>query len=311
MSDSHAHQHQHSHGGHNHQHGPASYNRAFMIGIILNTVFVIVEAAYGYLSHSLSLVADAGHNLSDVLALVLAWAASLLSKKLPTERRTYGYRRSSILAALFNAIFLLAAIFIIAWEAIQRFAHPEPVTGSTVIWVAAVGIVINAATALLFLSGRKGDLNVRGAFLHMAADAGVSLGVVIAGAVIMFTGWQWLDPALSLLIVVVIFVSTWNLLKDSLNMALDSVPPEIDAAAIRLYLQSIPAVTDVHDLHIWSMSTTETALTVHLVVAEPEQNDRIIQQAVHELHDRFGIEHPTLQIEYGTYPCRLADESTI
>ncbi|WP_136604832.1 cation diffusion facilitator family transporter [Paenibacillus dokdonensis] len=309
MSASHAHN--HSHEGHSHQHGPASYNSAFMIGIILNTVFVIVEAVYGYLSHSLSLVADAGHNLSDVLALVLAWVASLLSKKLPTERRTYGYRRSSILAALFNAIFLLAAIFIIAWEAIQRFANPEPVTGSTVIWVAAVGIAINAGTALLFLSGRKGDLNVRGAFLHMAADAGVSLGVVIAGVVIMFTGWQWLDPVVSLLIVVVIFISTWNLLKDSLNMALDSVPPEIDAAAIKSYLASLPSVTDVHDLHIWGMSTTETALTVHLVISEPGSNDQIIQQATHELHERFGIEHPTLQIENGTFPCRMADEYTI
>lgn len=309
MSASHAHN--HSHEGHNHQHGPASYNSAFLIGIILNTVFVIVEAAYGYLSHSLSLVADAGHNLSDVLALVLAWAASLLSKKLPTERRTYGYRRSSILAALFNAIFLLAAIIIIAWGAIERFANPEPVTGSTVIWVAAVGIAINAGTALLFLSGRKGDLNVRGAFLHMAADAGVSLGVVIAGIVIMFTGWQWLDPVVSLLIVVVIFISTWNLLKDSLNMALDSVPPEIDAAAIKSYLASLPSVTDVHDLHIWGMSTTETALTVHLVISEPGNNDQIIQQATHELHERFGIEHPTLQIENGTFPCHMADEYTI
>ncbi|MWV43404.1 cation diffusion facilitator family transporter [Paenibacillus sp. HJL G12] len=306
-----SHSHHHSHEGHGHHHGPANYNGAFLIGIVLNTVFVIVEAAYGYLSHSLSLVADAGHNLSDVLALVLAWAASILSKKVPTERRTYGYRRSSILAALFNAIFLLAAIFIIAWEAIRRFADPEPVTGSTVIWVAAIGIAINAATALLFVSGRKGDLNVRGAFLHMAADAGVSLGVVIAGILIMFTGWQWLDPVVSLLIVLVIFISTWNLLKDSLNMALDSVPPEIDAAAIRAYLASIPSVTDVHDLHIWGMSTTETALTAHLVVSEPESNDRIIQQATHELHERFGIEHPTLQIEYGSFPCRLAGESTI
>lgn len=310
MSASHAHHHEH-HEGHSHHHGPASYNKAFLFGIILNTLFVIVEAAYGYLSHSLSLVADAGHNLSDVLALILAWAASLLSKKLPTERRTYGYRRSSILAALFNAIFLLAAIFIIAWEAIQRLANPEPVTGSTVIWVAAVGIAINAATALLFLSGRKGDLNVRGAFLHMAADAGVSLGVVIAGIVIMFTGWLWLDPVVSLLIVVVIFISTWGLLKDSLNMALDSVPPEIDAAAIRSYLSTLPNVTNVHDLHIWGMSTTETALTVHLVVSVMGNNDQIIQQAVQELHDQFGIEHPTIQIENGTYPCRLAGEDTL
>ncbi len=310
MSASHAHHHEH-HEGHSHHHGPASYNKAFLFGIILNTLFVIVEAAYGYLSHSLSLVADAGHNLSDVLALILAWAASLLSKKLPSERRTYGYRRSSILAALFNAIFLLAAIFIIAWEAIQRFGNPEPVTGSTVIWVAAVGIAINAATALLFLSGRKGDLNVRGAFLHMAADAGVSLGVVIAGIVILFTGWLWLDPVVSLLIVAVIFISTWGLLKDSLNMALDSVPPEIDAAAIRSYLSTLPNVTNVHDLHIWGMSTTETALTVHLIVSVTSNNDQIIQQAVQELHDQFGIEHPTIQIENGTYPCRLAGEDTL
>jgi cobalt-zinc-cadmium efflux system protein len=212
---------------------------------------------------------------------------------------------------LFNAILLLAAIVIIAWEAIRRFASPEPVTGMTVIWVAALGIVVNAWTALLFLSGRKGDLNVRGAFLHMAADAGVSLGVMITGILMILTSWPWLDAVVSLLIVVIIFVSTWKLLKDSLNMALDSVPPQIDSAAVRSFLESLPAVTDVHELHIWGMSTTETALTAHLVINEPNRNDLIIEQAVYELHERFGIEHPTLQIEYGTFPCRLSDESNI
>lgn len=305
------HQHIHEHHSHQHVHGPADYNRAFLIGIILNSAFVIIEAIYGIWGHSLSLIADAGHNLSDVLALVLAWVASILSRKQATELRTYGYRRSSILAALFNAIFLIAAIALIAWGAITRFTDPQPVTGSTVIWVAAVGIAINAATALLFLSGRHGDLNIRGAFLHMAADAGVSLGVVIAGFLISATGWLWLDPLMSLLIAVVIGISTWNLLKDSLNMALDSVPPGTDVAGIRTYLTTLPDVKQMHDLHIWAMSTTETALTAHLVANQPGNHDEIIRKASRELHERFGIAHVTLQIENGTFPCTLAGLNSV
>ncbi|WP_163872790.1 cation diffusion facilitator family transporter [Paenibacillus favisporus] len=309
-STTHEHSHSHSH-SHSHAHGPADYNRAFLIGIVLNTAFVILEAAYGLISHSLSLVADAGHNLSDVLALVLAWVASLLVRKKATELRTYGYRRSSILAALFNALFLLAAIALIAWGAISRLIHPQPVDGVDVIWVAAVGILINALTALLFVSGRRGDLNVRGAFLHMAADAGVSLGVVIAGIVISATGWLWVDPVVSLLIVLVIGISTWGLLKDSLNMALDSVPPGTDIAAIRNYLTSLPWVKSMHDLHIWGMSTTETALTAHLVVTEPCNGDELLQQAAAELREQFGIGHTTLQLEIGDLPCALDGTDTV
>ncbi|MDP9357144.1 MAG: cation diffusion facilitator family transporter [Chloroflexota bacterium] len=290
---------------HSHDHGPTNHNRAFALGVALNLAFVTVEAVFGLLSHSLALVADAGHNLSDVLGLLLAWGAATLAQRLPTPRRTYGMRRASVLAALFNAIFLLVAIGAIAWEAIRRFSDPGPVAGGTVIAVAAVGIVINTGTALLFLAGRKGDLNIRGAFLHMAADAAVSLGVVLAGFAILATGWRWLDPAISLAIVAVIFVGTWNLLRDSVNLALDAVPESIDTAAVGTYLAGLPAVTDVHDLHIWGMSTTETALTAHLVVPDGVVGDELLAQVAGELHDRFGIEHATLQIEHsdGAHPC--------
>ncbi len=235
---------------HSHDHGPANHDRAFALGVALNLAFVAVEAIFGVLSNSLALVADAGHNLSDVLGLLLAWGAAVLSRRLPTPRRTYGLRRSSVLAALFNGIFLLVAIGAIGWEAIRRFSDPGPVAGGTVIAVAAVGIVINTGTALLFLADRKGDLNIRGAFLHMAADAAVSLGVVLAGFAILATDWRWLDPAISLAIVAVIFVGTWGLLRDSVNLALDAVPESIDTAAIGAYLAGQPAVTNVHDLHI-------------------------------------------------------------
>ncbi len=301
----------HDHSGHSH--APASFGRAFAIGIVLNTGFVVVEATFGILSGSLALVADAGHNLSDVLGLVLAWGASVLVRRLPTARRTYGLRRTSILAALFNAVFLLVAIGIIAWEALGRFRHPEPVAGGTVIWVALVGIVINTATALLFMAGRKDDLNIRGAFLHMAADAGVSLGVVLAGIAILLTGWQWLDPVVSLLIVVVILLGTWGLLRDSVNLALDAVPENIDMDAVTAYLVALPGVTEVHDLHIWAMSTTETALTAHLVIPDGENGDALLARTCAELHDRFGIEHATMQIEHGdpAHPCGLAPAHTV
>jgi cobalt-zinc-cadmium efflux system protein len=249
-----------------HGHDTTHYDQAFAVGVVLNLGFVVVEFIYGQLAHSLALVADAGHNLSDVLALLLAWGAAVLARRRPTPGRTYGLRRSSILAALVNAVVLLVAIGAIAWEAVRRFSAPTPVAEQTVIWVAAIGIVINAGTALLFLSGRRGDVNIRGAFLHMAADAGVSLGVVLAGVAILATGWWWLDPVVSLMIVVVILIGTWGLLRDAVNLALDAVPEGVDVHGVRQYLASLPKVVDVHDLHIWGMSTTETALTAHLVM---------------------------------------------
>ena len=289
-----------------HQHqAPANYGRAFAIGVALNVIFVVVEAVFGYLANSLALVADAGHNLSDVLGLLLAWGASILARRLPTPRRTYGLRRSSILAALLNAVILLIAVGGIAWEAIRRFSTPGPIASGTVIWVAITGILINSATAWLFLAGRNEDLNIRGAFLHMAADAGVSLGVVVAGFAILMTGWSWLDPIVSLIITAVIVVSTWGLLRESVNLALDAVPADIDEMQVRAYLASLPGVTHVHDLHIWAMSTTETALTVHLVMPEVMAGDALLARVCAALHDQFHIEHATLQVESGdpAHPC--------
>lgn len=300
-------------GARGHRHAPANFGRAFAVGVALNTGFVVMEAAYGLAAHSLALLADAGHNLSDVLGLLLAWGAAALSRRGPTPRRTYGLRRSSILAALFNALLLLVAVGGIAWEAIGRLRDPAPVVGGTVIWVALVGIGVNGATALLFLSGREGDLNVRGAFLHMAADAGVSLGVVIAGLAMLATGWPWIDSAVSLAIVVALLFGTWGLLKDSVNLALDAVPDQIDVPAVREYLQELPEVTEVHDLHIWAMSTTETALTAHLVRSTPCCDDALLDRAADDLLERFGIEHVTLQFETrsGAHPCRLAPDETV
>lgn len=293
---------------HDHDHAPKSYGRAFAIGVGLNVTFVLIEAFYGYVAHSLALIADAGHNLGDVLGLLLAWGASILALRQPTPRRTYGLRRSSILAALINAIVLLIAIGGIAWEAIRRFGAPSSVEGGIVIWVAAIGIVINAVTAWLFMAGRKTDLNIRGAFLHMAADAGVSLGVVLAGVAILLTGWQWIDPTVSLIIVTVILVGTWGLLRDSVNLALDAVPKGIDIAKIHAYLAHLPGVTEVHDLHVWGMSTTETALTAHLVLPDVSAGDALLTRACTELREQFRIAHATLQMETGdpAYPCRLA-----
>lgn len=298
---------------HSHSHAPASFGRAFAIGVVLNVGFVLLELFYGYLSHSLALVADAGHNLSDVLSLLVAWGAIALAQRLPTARRTYGFKRATVLASLANAILLLVAVGAIAWEAIRRFAAPPPVAGETVIWVAAVGIVINTATALLFMSGRAHDINIRGAFLHMAADAGVSLGVVLAGIAITFTGWAWLDPAISLLIVAVILVSTWGLLRDSVNLALDAVPEAIDMSELQSYLARLPGVAEVHDLHVWGMSTTEAALTAHLVMPHAACEDALLSRICRELHDQFGIEHATLQVERGdpAHPCQLAPEHVV
>jgi cobalt-zinc-cadmium efflux system protein len=293
---------------HAHHHAPTDFGRAFAIGIALNLGFVIVEAIYGGIAHSLALIADAGHNLSDVLGLALAWGASILVRRLPTKRRTYGLRRTSILAALINALFLLIAIGAIAWEAIRRLQHPEPVASGVVMGVAAIGILINGITAWLFMSGRKGDLNIRGAFLHMAADAVVSLGVVLAALAMRYTGWLWLDPAVSLAIVVVIAVGTWGLLRDSVNLALDAVPQGIDPDEVEAYLSALPGVAAVHDLHIWGMSTTEAALTVHLVTPDVSVDDALLARINKDMHGRFGIEHTTIQFELGdaAHPCDQA-----
>jgi cobalt-zinc-cadmium efflux system protein len=273
--------------------------------VVLNALFVLLEAGCGVYSQSLALLADAGHNLSDVLGLLLAWGAITLARRRPTERRTYGFRRSTIIAALANAMLLLVAVGGISWEAIRRLVHPEPLQEGVIIWVATAGIVVNSATALLFLRGSH-DVNIRGAFLHMAADAAVSLGVVVAGVVIHFTHWLWIDAAISLVIASVILWSTWGVLWESLDLALDAVPKGIQPRVVEKYLASLPGVREVHDLHIWGLSTTEAALTAHLVMPEASHEDALLQQITHELHDRFGIEHATLQVERGnmdSYPC--------
>jgi cobalt-zinc-cadmium efflux system protein len=297
---------------HQHDHGPPSYNRAFAIGVALNTAFVAIEVVFGLLAHSLALIADAGHNLSDVLGLLLAWGAGALARRRPSKRRTYGLRRTSIFAALINAIVLLVVTGGVTWEALRRLDDPGSVSGKTVIWVAAAGVAVNGVTAWLFFSGRKGDLNIRGAFMHMAADAGLALGVVLAGAVILATGWHWLDPAVSLVIGLVILLGTWGLLRDSVNLALDAVPEGVDERAIETYLAGLPGVTEVHDLHVWGMSTTETALTAHLVIPNGG-GDALLAKACRELHDRFDIEHATIQIERGdpAHPCRLAAAQSV
>ena len=280
-----------------HNHGPADYNRAFVIGIVLNFVFVIAEVIFGFTADSLALLADAGHNLSDVAGLLLAWGASVLSRLRPTAKRTYGYRSTTIIAALVNAVILLVAVGGIALESVRRFKGPAPAAGETIIIVAAIGVAINTVTALLFFAGRKKDLNIRGAFLHMASDAGVSAGVVLAGIGIMTTGWLWIDPLASLVIAAIILVSTWGLLKESMNLALQAVPAGIDTKAVSDYLSSLPGVTAVHDLHIWAISTTETALTAHLVKPDPIDDDVLITQVRRDLFENFGIDHMTLQWE--------------
>jgi len=283
--------------GHDHNHEIKSYNKAFTIGISLNIIFVIIEAVYGVMADSLALIADAGHNLSDVVSLLLAWGAIHLAKKNPTLRRTYGLRKVTILASLTSAILLLIALGAIAWEAFGRFADPQPVDGMTVIVVAGIGVIINTVTALLFMEGQKDDLNIRAAYLHMAADAGVSVGVVIAGIAIMYTGWLWLDPVLSLLIVLVILVSTWGLLRDSINLSIDAVPNDVDVFDIKSYFLGLENVKEIHALHVWALSTTENALTVHLVCHTLPQNNTLLKEIEKYLHDTFDIEHLTIQFE--------------
>lgn len=282
-----------------HEHTSANYGRAFAIGIALNLGFVVIEGFYGWQASSLALLADAGHNLSDVAGLILAWIAIVISRLPPNGRHTYGWRKGSIMASFINAAILLVAMGSLGWEAIQRLQTHSPVDGITMMVVATIGVVINTATALLFMSGSKGDLNIRGAFLHMAADALVSLGVVLAGALYLWQGWSWIDPVLSLLIALVIIIGTWRLFKQSLHLLFDGVPEHIDVEAVRQYLLQLSGVRGIHDLHIWSMSTSEVALTVHLEMDAAPTDDSFLQNLAEELHQRFDIEHITIQIEFG------------
>ncbi|NLI74868.1 MAG: cation transporter [Candidatus Riflebacteria bacterium] len=282
---------------HQHEHAPPDFGRIFALGVALNVGFVLIEAGYGLRANSLALLADAGHNLGDVLGLLLAWAAHGVSRRPSTAKHTYGLRRSSILAALFNSLLLFLAIGGIAWEAIGRLLSPTPVAGWTVIIVAAIGIGINGLTAWLFASGRKDDLNVRGAFLHMVADAVVSLGVVVAGLAILYSGKLWIDPLVSLVVIVVIAVGTWGLFRESLHLSLDGVPDGIDLEAVTAFLNALPGVIRIHDLHIWGMSTTEAVLTVHLVRQDTATDELFLPDIAADLHHRFGIEHATIQIE--------------
>jgi cobalt-zinc-cadmium efflux system protein len=284
---------------HRHHHVTPDYNRAFLLGVVLNVAFVVVEAIAGLMANSLALLTDAGHNLSDVLGLLLAWGAAALASRQPSARRTYGYSRATILASLASGLLLLGAVGAIAWEALARLAEPVQPSGLTIIVVAAVGVVINTLTALLFHRGKDNDLNIRGAYLHMAADAAVSFGVVLSGIVILWLGWAWVDPAISLLIAAVIFWSTWGLLRDSLNLAVDAVPRGIDPEEVRAFLVGLPGVQDMHDLHIWAMSTTDSALTAHLVMTPMPESDHFLNDVAERLHERFGIDHATIQLERG------------
>ena len=295
--DDHRHGHDHGHGHFGHVHAPASFGRRFALGVSLNIAFVVIEAVFGILGNSVALLADAGHNLSDALGLGVAWTAFALSRREPTSRFTYGLGGTSILAALFNAVLLLVVTGGLTWEAITRFFEPQPVSGKTVMAVAACGILLNGFCAFLFASGRKGDLNMRGAFLHMAADALVSLGVVIGGLAIVLTGRQWIDPLVSLVINGVIVWGSWSLLTGSLAMSLNAVPANIDLAKVRAFLCGLPGVASVHDLHVWSLSTTEIALTCHIVTPGGHPGDEALARFAKELEAHFGISHATLQTE--------------
>lgn len=292
-----------------HSHQIQQQTNAFKIGVLLNSAFIVMEAGYGFASGSLALVADAGHNLSDVLGLLISWLALWLGQKSANAKYTYGYKSSSILAALFNAVFLLVAIGAISVEALQRLSHPGPVAEWDVIIVAAVGVVINGFTAFLFMKGQKHDLNIKGAFLHMAADAGVSVGVVIAGFIILQTGWFWLDPVVSLLIAIVILIGTWGLLRDAMNYSLEAVPSNVDQQAIHDYLVAQPTVNQVHDLHIWGMSTTETAMTVHLCRSTLDGNNEFLEKLNKDLSSQFPLTHITIQVELGKVDFETTDDS--
>ncbi len=299
---------------HSHQHPtPKNYTLAFGIGTALNLIFVIVEAIFGFLSNSLALIADAGHNLGDVLALLLSWGATYLAQRKPTRTRTYGFRRGTILAAFISSLILLMTMSIVAWEALDRFTSPSEVNSMTIIIVAAVGVVINTITALLFLSSQHDDLNIRAAFIHMAADAGVSLGVVLSGIAILITGLLWIDPAISLLIVIVILISTWGVFRDSFNLAMDGVPKGIDVEKVRKFILEQDGIVEVHDLHIWAMSTTQVAMTAHVVRDITTLDDNFLHHLSKELHERFEIIHPTIQIESGkqAHLCNQAHQDSI
>ena len=291
----------------------ARFDRAFAIGVVLNAGFVLVEWTFGVLANSLALIADASHNFGDVLGLLLAWGAAALARRRPSPRFTYGLRSSTILAALANAALLLVITGGIAWEAILRFRNPASIDAPVVIWVAALGVLVNTATALLFMSGRKRDLNLRGAYLHMAADAAVSLGVVVAGLLTLATGWTWLDPVVSLAIVAVILLGTWGLLRDATRLALHAVPEGVDPAIVRRFLERQPGVKEVHDLHIWGMSTTETAMTAHLVMPGGHPGDAFIAELADRMDHDLGIAHATLQVETGSgaQPCALAPDHVV
>ena len=291
---------------HHHHHAAPDYSRAFAVGVALNIIFVVIEVAYGVMANSLALITDAGHNLSDVLGLLLAWGASYLAGKKPSRRRTYGYSRATILASMFSGLLLLAAVAVISWEAVNRFFTPSEPVGQTIMIVAGIGVLINSITAWFFVSGKDHDLNIRGAYLHMAADALVSLGVVISGFVIWKFGLKWFDPLSSLLISAVIFWSTWGLLRDSLNLAVDAVPRDIDPEVIRKWLSDQPGVEGLHDLHIWPISTTQTALTAHLLMPELPADDEFLHDLAMQLQKMFKISHATFQIERGDHdhPCK-------
>ena len=289
---SHAHSHAHALG----QHHGGDFSRAFAVGIVLNTLFLAVEAYYGWKVNSLALLADAAHNLSDVAGLAVAWAGAAAGNLRPDARYTYGWKRASILAAFANAVLLLVAMGSLAWEAIGRLGHAQPVPGITVMVVAGIGIVVNLGTALLFMRGRDGDMNVRGAFLHMAGDALVSAGVVVAGALALAFGWSWLDPATSLAIAVVIVLATWSLFRQSLHLLFDGVPEGIDLHAVRRELEALPGVERIHDLHVWATGTTDTVLTAHLVMPSGHPDDRFFEDATERLQQRFKIGHVTLQV---------------
>lgn len=311
----HDHDHDHDHHGHHHghHHGPKNYNTPFAFGIGLNLIFVIIEGLYGYMSSSLALVADAGHNLSDVAGLLVAWGAFWLSSKKPTVKFTFGLRKSSVLAALFNSVFLLLAVGIILWEAVHRLMSPNPIESKIVMIVAAIGIVVNSLTAMLFFKDKNEDINLKGAYLHMASDALISLGVVVSAAVISFTGLNWIDPLVSIIISLIIIYGTWDLLTHSLRLSMDAVPANIEPSAVKQYLQRIDDVIEVHDLHIWAMSTTETALTAHLTMSKLSLNNKKLVEITAELNKRFKIHHPTLQVELFEehFECHLKPEDVL
>jgi len=304
---------EHDHHDHDHHHAPASYGRAFVVGIALNLTFVVVEVTYGVLAHSVALVADAGHNLGDVLGLGLSWGATALARMKPSKRRTFGFRRSTIVASVANALILLFVTGGLTWESIRRLFAPEQPHGLTMIVVASIGAVVNTTSALLFMAGREKDLNIRSAFLHLASDAVLAVGVAVAGGVIMFTGVLWLDPAVSIVLAATILAGTWSLMRKSVNLILDAVPEGIDPEKVKAFLSALAGVVEVHDLHIWAMSTTETALTAHLVMPGNSCEPTFLASACKELHDRFDIDHSTLQIDpqEAPAPCALAPDEIV